>query len=87
MSLQDTADLAALAYKGLVNALVRILRRESSNTGLVSLDIRQLALHPEATARVVTDVVRRRFLLATEDVPSSEPEFAYGDDRILIPRV
>ncbi|RHZ58023.1 uncharacterized protein CDV56_108373 [Aspergillus thermomutatus] len=72
---------------GLVNAFVRVLRRESSNTGLVSLDIRQPALHPEMTARVVADVARRRFWPATEDAPSLEPEFAYEDDRVLIPRV
>ncbi|GIK05267.1 polyketide synthase [Aspergillus viridinutans] len=81
------ADPAASAYKGLANALVRVLRRESSNTGLGTLDIRQPALHPEMTARVVADVARRRFWPATEDAPSLEPEFAYEDDRVLIPRV
>jgi NADPH:quinone reductase-like Zn-dependent oxidoreductase/ubiquinone/menaquinone biosynthesis C-methylase UbiE len=85
--LQDTADPAASAYKGMVNAFIRVVRRESSNTELVSLDIRQPTLDPEMTARVIADVTRRRFWPTAEVAPSLEPEFAFEDDRILIPRV
>ncbi|KAL4900464.1 hypothetical protein BDW74DRAFT_188294 [Aspergillus multicolor] len=85
--LQETADPAASAYKGLVNALVRVLRRESSNTGLVTLDIRQPALDPEKTALIVADVVGKRFWPTASDAISLEPEFAYEDGQILIPRV
>ncbi|OQE44560.1 hypothetical protein PENCOP_c002G08845 [Penicillium coprophilum] len=85
--LQDKANPAASAYKGLINALIRVLRRESSSTGLVSLDIRQPAHNPEVTARVIADVVHRRFWPGTDDPPSLEPEFAWEDDRVLIPRI
>lgn len=85
--LQDTTDPAALAYKGLVNAFIRVLRRESGNTSLVTLDIRRPAPHPQKMARAVADLACRRFWPANEDPPSPEPEFAYEDGRILIPRV
>lgn len=85
--LQDSPDPATSAYKGLVNAFTRVLRRESNNTGIVSLDFRQPALCPETTAKVVADVVQKRFWPAKEDTPSLEPGFAYEDGRVLIPRV
>jgi NADPH:quinone reductase-like Zn-dependent oxidoreductase len=85
--LQDSPDPAISAYKGLVNAFIRVLRRESNNTGIVSLDFRQPALCPEMTAKVVADVVQKRFWPAKEDTPSLEPEFAYENGRVLIPRV
>lgn len=85
--LQDTADPAASAYKGLVNSLIRVLRRESSNTSLVTLDIRQPALDPEVAARVITEVAQKRFWPTELDTPSLEPEFAYENNHVLIPRV
>ncbi|KAJ5177658.1 mycocerosic acid synthase [Penicillium coprophilum] len=85
--LQGNANPAALAYKGLVNAWIRVLRRESNSTGLVSLDIRQPAQSPEMTARVIANVAWRRFWPGTDDAPSLEPEFAWEDNRVLIPRI
>lgn len=84
---QDTADAAASAYKGLVNAFIRVVRRENSNASVVTLDVRQPALQSEITARVVADVALRRFWPQVGDMPSLEPEFAYEDNQILIPRV
>ncbi|KAF7445064.1 Polyketide synthase module protein [Pyrenophora tritici-repentis] len=85
--LHNKGDPAALAYKGLVNAFVRVLRRESGNTSLVTLDIRHPAQNTEQTARTVADVACRRFWPARGDLPSLEPEFACEDGRVLIPRV
>ncbi|KAH9863177.1 hypothetical protein IAQ61_009454 [Plenodomus lingam] len=84
--LHDKTDPTASAYKGLINAFIRVLRRESGHTGLVTLDIRH-PLDVEKTARAVTDVACRRFWPATGDLRSLEPEFAYEDGRVLIPRV
>ena len=72
---------------GLVNVLIRVLRRESGNAGLVSLDIRHPAPRPEKAAAIMADVARRCFWPATEDQRSLEPEFAYEDGCVLIPRV
>lgn len=75
------------AYIGLVNVLIRVLRRESGNTDLITLDIRHPAPRPEETAGLIADVARRCFWPATEHQRSLEPEFAYADGRFLIPRV
>ncbi|RYO87181.1 hypothetical protein DL766_003981 [Monosporascus sp. MC13-8B] len=85
--LQATADPASSAYIGLVNVLIRVLRRESGNTGLITLDIRHPAPRPEETAGLMADVARRCFWPATEHQKSFEPEFAYDDGRFLIPRI
>lgn len=87
VALQDTADPASTAYKGLVTSFLRVLRRESGNTGLVNLDIRHRAPHQGDMAQVVVDVIHQCFWPATQDQRSLEPEFAYENGRILIPRV
>lgn len=84
---QDTANAASSAYKGLVNAFIRVIKRENSTASVVTLDIREPALQSETTARVVADVALRRFWPRAGDSPSLEPEFAYEKNQILIPRV
>ncbi|KFA59987.1 hypothetical protein S40285_08484 [Stachybotrys chlorohalonatus IBT 40285] len=85
--IQDTDDAVSTAYKGLVTAFIRVLRRESGNSRFISLDVRQSALGPDETARVVREVSERCFWPATPDKRSSEPEFAYDNGTLIIPRV
>ncbi|OHW98560.1 mycocerosic acid synthase [Colletotrichum incanum] len=84
---QATADPASSEYIGLVNVLIRVLRLESGNTGLITLDIRHPAPRSEETVSLIIDVARRCFWSAIEHQRSLEPEFAYTDGRFLILRV
>ncbi|KIL85244.1 polyketide synthase [Fusarium avenaceum] len=84
---QDTPDPVSTAYKGVVNAVVRVLRRESGNTGFVTLDIRDPAPDPKVAGQVVSDILRKCFWPDTSDQKSVEPEFAYENGRVSIPRV
>ncbi|KAM0332713.1 hypothetical protein ACHAPQ_005672 [Fusarium lateritium] len=85
--IQDTPDPVSTAYKGVVSAVVRVLRRESGNTGFVTLDIRDAAPKPEVTGRAVSNILQKCFWPATPDQESLEPEFAYENGRVSIPRV
>ncbi|KAH6966040.1 hypothetical protein EDB82DRAFT_480382 [Fusarium venenatum] len=84
---QDSPDPVSAAYKGVVNAVARVLRRESGNTGFVTLDIRDPALDAEVTGRVVAEILQKCFWPDAQDQKSLEPEFAYEDGRVSIPRV
>nr|ALQ32981.1 putative polyketide synthase [Fusarium sp. NRRL 25184] len=85
--IQDTPDPVSTAYKGVVNAFIRVLRRESGNTGFVTLDIRDPALVPEVVGHTITGVLQKCFWPGNHDEKSLEPEFAYENGRVLIPRV
>ncbi|KAI1842497.1 hypothetical protein JX266_011251 [Neoarthrinium moseri] len=85
--IQDGASPVSAGYKGLVTAFIRVLRRESGNTDLVSFDIRQPAPHPKEIAQLVVNMARSRFGFAPQDTPSREPEFAYEKGQVLIPRI
>ncbi|KAI3553359.1 hypothetical protein CABS03_12727 [Colletotrichum abscissum] len=84
---QDKADPAVSAYIGVVNTLIRVLRRESGNNGLITLDVRYPIPCPDETARLIADVAQRCFWPPVETQKSLEPEFAYENGRVLIPRV
>ncbi|KAK2681923.1 hypothetical protein RAB80_003716 [Fusarium oxysporum f. sp. vasinfectum] len=85
--IQDTPDPVSTAYKGVVNAFIRVLRRESGNTGFVTLDIRDPAPSPEVAGHAVAGVLQKCFWPRTHDEKSLEPEIAYENGRLLIPRV
>ncbi|ENH75836.1 Lovastatin nonaketide synthase [Fusarium oxysporum f. sp. cubense race 1] len=85
--IQDTPDPVSTAYKGVVNAFIRVLRRESGNTGFVTLDIRDPAPSPEVAGNAVAGVLQKCFWPGTHDGKSLEPEIAYENGRLLIPRV
>ncbi|GKU06255.1 unnamed protein product [Fusarium langsethiae] len=85
--IQDTADPVSTAYKGVVTAVARVLRRESGNTGFVTLDIRDPAMNPETTGRVVAEMLQKCFWPSPQDQKSLEPELAYENGRVSIPRV
>jgi NADPH:quinone reductase-like Zn-dependent oxidoreductase/SAM-dependent methyltransferase len=84
---QDTPDPVSTAYKGVVTAFARVLRRESGNTGFITLDIRDPALGPELTGQAVAGILQRCFWPGSHDQKSLEPEFAYENGRVSIPRV
>ncbi|RGP65177.1 polyketide synthase [Fusarium longipes] len=84
---QDTPDPVSTAYKGVVTAFVRVLRRESGSTEFVTLDIRDPALDPERTGQAVAGILQRCFWPRTHDQQSQEPEFSYENGRVSIPRV
>uniref|UniRef100_A0A0D2Y3F4 Uncharacterized protein n=1 Tax=Fusarium oxysporum (strain Fo5176) TaxID=660025 RepID=A0A0D2Y3F4_FUSOF len=84
--IQDTPDPVSTAYKGVVNAFIRVLRRESGNTGFVTLDIRDPAPSPEVAGHAVAGVLQKCFWPGTQDEMSLEPEIAYENGRLLIPR-
>nr|ALQ32765.1 putative polyketide synthase [Fusarium aywerte] len=84
---QETPDPVSTAYKGVVNAFIRVLRRESGNTGFVTLDIRDPALHPKVTGKTIAKILQRCFWSSTHDEKSLEPEFAYENGRVSIPRL
>ncbi|EXA46383.1 hypothetical protein FOVG_07101 [Fusarium oxysporum f. sp. pisi HDV247] len=85
--IQDNPDPVSTAYKGVVNAFIRVLRRESGNTGFVTLDIRDPAPSPEVAGHAVAGVLQKCFWPRTHDEKSLEPEIAYENGRLLIPRV
>ncbi|KAM0377373.1 hypothetical protein ACHAPY_002188 [Fusarium culmorum] len=85
--IQDKPDPVSTAYKGVVTAVARVLRRESGNTGFVTLDIRDPALDPEVTGRVVAETLQKCFLSNSQDQKSLEPELAYENGTVSIPRV
>nr|ALQ32917.1 putative polyketide synthase [Fusarium redolens] len=85
--IQDTPDPVSTAYKGVVSAFIRVLRRESGNTGFVALDIRDPAPSPEVTGQAVAGILQKCFWPGTHDGKSLEPEFAYENGRVSIPRV
>ncbi|KAM0345449.1 hypothetical protein ACHAPU_006376 [Fusarium lateritium] len=84
---QDTPDPVSTAYKGVVSATVRVLRRESGNTGFVTLDIRDPAPKPEVIGQAVAEILQKCFWPGSHDQKSLEPEFAYENGRVSIPRV
>ncbi|KAF5552317.1 polyketide synthase [Fusarium phyllophilum] len=85
--IQDTPDPVSTAYKGVVSAFIRVLRRESGNTEFVTLDIRDPAPSPEVAGHVVAEVLRKCFWPETHCEKSLEPEIAYENGQLLIPRV
>ncbi|KAF4992917.1 hypothetical protein FGRMN_6861 [Fusarium graminum] len=84
---QDTPDPVSTAYKGVVNAAVRVLRRESGNTGFVTLDVRDAAPAPAVTGQAVAGILQKCFWPGSHGQKSLEPEFAYENGRMSIPRV
>ncbi|KAK6702033.1 hypothetical protein SNK04_011938 [Fusarium graminearum] len=85
--IQDKSDPVSTAYKGVVTAVARVLRRESGNTGFVTLDIRDPALDPEVTRQVVAETLQKCFWPKPQDQKSLEPELAYEKGTVSIPRV
>ncbi|KAI1060711.1 hypothetical protein LB506_007029 [Fusarium annulatum] len=84
---QGTPDPVSTAYKGLVSATVRVLRRESGNTGFITLDIRDPAPSPHVIGQAIAGISEACFWQGTNDGKSLEPEFAYENGRVFIPRV
>ncbi|KAG8669365.1 hypothetical protein FPOAC1_008759 [Fusarium poae] len=84
---QDNPEPISTAYKGVVTAVARVLRRESGNTGFVTLDIRDPAVNPEVTGRILSEMLQKCFWPGAHDQKSLEPEFAYENGRVSIPRV
>ncbi|RBA09650.1 hypothetical protein FPRO05_05586 [Fusarium proliferatum] len=84
---QGTPDPVYTAYKGLVSATVRVLRRESGNTGFITLDIRDPAPSPQVIGQAIAGISGACFWQGTNDGKSLEPEFAYENGRVFIPRV
>ncbi|WXC49306.1 hypothetical protein QX201_008988 [Fusarium graminearum] len=85
--IQDKSDPVSTAYKGVVTAVARVLRRESGNTGFVTLDIRDPALDPEVTRQVVAETLQKCFWPKPQGQKSLEPELAYEKGTVSIPRV
>lgn len=85
--IQDTPDPVSMAYKGLVSATVRVLRRESGNNGFITLDIRDPGLSPPVIGQAIAGISEACLWPATDDGKSLEPEFAYENGRVFIPRV
>ncbi|KAG5796065.1 hypothetical protein H9Q69_004899 [Fusarium xylarioides] len=85
--IQDTPDPVSTAYKGVVSAFIRVLRRESGNTGFVTLDIRDPAPSPELAGHAVAGILQKCLWPGTHDERSLEPEMAYENSQLLIPRV
>ncbi|KAF4341752.1 polyketide synthase [Fusarium beomiforme] len=84
---QETPNPVSTAYKGVVTAFSRVLRRESSNTEFVTLDIRDPAPDPKMTGRAVAEILKNRFWPDPDGQKSLEPEFMYENGRISIPRI
>ncbi|KAF5577038.1 polyketide synthase [Fusarium pseudocircinatum] len=85
--IQDTPDPVSTAYKGVVSAFVRVLRRESGNTEFVTVDVREPAPSPEVLGKAVAGVLQKCFWPVNSDEKFVEPEMAYENGQLLIPRV
>ncbi|KAJ4009092.1 hypothetical protein NW752_009387 [Fusarium irregulare] len=87
VAIQDVANPVSTAYKGVVSATTRVLRRESGNNGFVNLDIQDPGCDPKLIGQAVAEILGKSFWPTTPSQKSIEPEFAFENGRFSIPRV
>ncbi|KAK2057820.1 beta-ketoacyl synthase domain-containing protein [Colletotrichum caudatum] len=75
-------------FKGMINGLARVVRRENAGMRFVTVDVQDDILSsPETLVPQLSGIISRSFATPLSAIRSSEDEYTFSNGQLLIPRV